>query len=487
MPTVGTLDHFKEWAYKLILDSGDNWELEPFQEDVVRDVLAGFSEVWLVIPEGNGKTTLLAGISLYHAAHTPTAFVPIGASSREQAEILYRQAEGFVLRTPSMRAEGNKASKGFWPQEGHRRIKCHDTAGRIQVYAADDRTADGVIPSLAMLDELHRHRNLRLYRTWAGKLEKRGGQILTISTAGEPESEFEETREKIIKSAQVRQNGGPRLRVEGDSIVLHDWAVRNRAEIDDMRVVAEANPLSTVTPEKLERKFKSPTMTEAHWLRFVCDIAARESGQAVLPEEWDPLGEDNIHTRADYRLGFLDLGWKIDTTGMGVLYWESHDRRCVVDSMRIEPPVDEADIVKGLVERQQRHDVKGWVYDPNAGGQQMVQLLEKGEHPHQGDTKFTFIEHSQDNAPMALAAARLDEAIRAQWIRHDKNPDLRSHALNTVRKQLGGEKWKYDRPPEAKGDARTKFPIDIFTGLLMAHSVAVDENDKPQDNSVYIF
>jgi hypothetical protein len=51
----------------------------------------------------------------------------------------------------------------------------------------------------------------------------------------------------------------------------------------------------------------------------------------------------------------------------------------------------------------------------------------------------------------------------------------RKHVLNAVRKSLGGEKWKYDRPPEAKGEARKKFPIDALTGLLMAHNVAMDE------------
>jgi phage terminase large subunit-like protein len=115
------------------------------------------------------------------------------------------------------------------------------------------------------------------------------------------------------------------------------------------------------------------------------------------------------------------------------------------------------------------------VYDPNAGGAQMAQLLDKGEHPRQGDARFDFVEHSQDNAPMAQAAQRLDEAIRSGWLLHDQNPDLRKHVLNAVRKSLGGEKWKYDRPPEAKGEARRKFPIDALTGLLMAHNVAMDE------------
>jgi hypothetical protein len=479
MAEVGTLEHFKEWAYDLILDTGDNWELESFQEDLIRDLFAGYSEVWSVIPEGNTKTTTVSGIGLYHIRFTPSAFAPVGASSREQAEVMYRQAEGFVLRTEGMAAKNKREATGFVCQEGYRRILCNDSAGRMQVYAADDRTADGVIPTLAILDELHRHRNLRLYRTWRGKLAKRSGQILTISTAGEPESEFEETRAKIIEDATERSNGGPRVRAAGEDIVLHDWAVRDRTQADDMDAVAAANPFSSITAEVLRKKRASPTMTDAHWLRFVCNIAARESGQAILPEEWDALQVEPFKPEGKWRVGFLDLGWKIDTTGLGVLYWESAESRWITDVKVLEPPVDEADIVRALVERQLKHEPIGWVFDPNAGGAQMAQMLDKGTHPLQGDVNLEFIEHSQDNAPMALAAARLDEAIRAGWIKHD--------GLNAVRKDLGGEKWKYDRPPEAKGQRREKYPIDALTGVLMGHSVAVAEHDEPESGSVYFF
>jgi phage terminase large subunit-like protein len=125
------------------------------------------------------------------------------------------------------------------------------------------------------------------------------------------------------------------------------------------------------------------------------------------------------------------------------------------------------------------------VYDPNAGGRQMVQLLEKGEHPRQDGVEFKFIEHSQDNAPMGLAAVRLHEAIRKGWIRHDGDDGFKKHVTNAVRKSLGGEKWKYDRPPDALGRRRQQFPIDGLTGLLMGHSVAVAENAVQTNSTVY--
>jgi phage terminase large subunit-like protein len=169
-------------------------------------------------PGGQRQDDVHGGPRLYHGDYTESAFVPIGASSREQAEILYRQAEGLVMRTPGLRDR-------FKCQEGYRRIKCLRTGGRIQVYAADDRTADGIIPTLALLDELHRHRNLRLYRTWRGKLLKRNGQIVTISTAGEPGGEFEDTRANIRQMADDVRTDGCHTRAVGDDIVLHDWAI----------------------------------------------------------------------------------------------------------------------------------------------------------------------------------------------------------------------------------------------------------------------
>jgi hypothetical protein len=40
--------------------------------------------------------------------------------------------------------------------------------------------------------------------------------------------------------------------------------------------------------------------------------------------------------------GFIDVGWKIDTTGIGVLLWESDERRVIADTLVLEPPVDES-------------------------------------------------------------------------------------------------------------------------------------------------
>src|SRR5690606_21859421 len=98
-----TVPHFRAWSADAVLDNGQRFVLEPFQEAFLADVFSGIPECWLIVPEGNGKTTLIALLALYHAEFRPDASVPVAASSREQAEILYRQGEGFVRRTARLR------------------------------------------------------------------------------------------------------------------------------------------------------------------------------------------------------------------------------------------------------------------------------------------------------------------------------------------------------------------------------------------------
>jgi phage terminase large subunit-like protein len=190
---------------------------------------------------------------------------------------MYRQAEGFVLRTPGMRDR-------FKCQEGYRRIKCLRTGGRLAGVRGGRPDGDGIIPGgIALVDELHRHRDLRLYRVWVGKLVKRGAQIVTISTAGEPASEFEETRERIQQTATTSSGDGCHVRAAARTSSCTTSGCRSAKLADDMEVVAEANPRADITAEVLRKKRESPTMTDEHWLRFVCNIATRADGSPITP------------------------------------------------------------------------------------------------------------------------------------------------------------------------------------------------------------
>jgi hypothetical protein len=495
-----TLDHFRYWASLTTLDNGLPWELEDFQLEVLADVFAGYREVLAVLPTGSYKTTTFGGFALYHCHFTPEAAVPIGAAAKDQAAILYKQAAGFVRRSKFLTLR-------FKVQGGYRRIiGLGSLAGReIRVYSASDQTGDGIIPSLALIDELHRHKGHDLYGTWRDKLTKRDGQMVTLSTAGDDENNpLEQLREDAHKMPDVTTIDGRhvRARSKGREFCMHEWALRHGDDLDDLKVVKLANPASQVTMEELRMRRDSPSTKPWQWSRFTCNLRAKGEDSAITPEDFDARRHDGlvIPPEIPTYLG-LDLGWKIDHTGITPLGWESPKRRLIAGAVTIAPPVEEFEVVRALLLFHESLNILGVVYDPNAGGTQMVQQLEKGTHelqtsddareaaglPPIAESRATgpleFIEHSQDNAPMSLAAVRFDEAFRYGWVHHDgarvcstpgcRCGGFRGHVINAVTKTLGGEKWKYDRPSDAKGGKRAKYPIDGLTGALMAHSVAV--------------
>lgn len=454
----------------MVLDNGENWEPEAFQLEFAEDLFAGTPELWLVVPEGNGKTTLLSGLALYHGDYTPDAAVLMAASSRDQCGLLLSQAIGFVRRSPGF-------DRRFRTFEGYRRIDCLRSHGQIQVFAADDRTGDGVIPTLALLDELHRHRSLRLYRTWRGKLGKRGGQLAAISTAGEPGGEFEVTRERARTEAPEITETGRHIRAAGPEMVLHDYGLRQDDDPEDLTVVKEANPFSGITRETLARKAASPTMTSIHWRRFVCNLATRTEAAAIGEAEWAARDHDEEPaegTRCDVG---LDLGWKWDATALTPLFdgdWNSEELCWLLGRSRIiVPPRNGNSLRPEKIQQAFRalhgeHPIGRVVMDPSAGGEQLADWLET-------ELGVSVVSHSQKTQPMALAAARFMEALRSDRLRHVKDPDLTRHVLNAVLKELPDGGVKFVRPAEARSsDEETpRREIDGLIAAAMVLSVAM--------------
>lgn len=458
---VFTIEHFRAWASELVLDSGEMWELEPFQTAFIEDVFKGIPECWLIVPEGNGKTTLIGGLALYHCQHKQTAWVPVAASSREQAEILYRQAEGFVLRTPALQPV-------FKCQEGYRRIRCDSMGSRIQVFAADDRTGDGVIPTLCLVDELHRHRDLRLYRTWRGKLEKRHGQIVTISTAGEPGGEFEETRERIRQSTDDVTRDGAFVRASSPRLVLHEWAVPEDADVEDFAVVKEANPFSGVTEEMLREKFESPTMMLQHWRRFVCNLPTRSDMAAIQEKEWfDAQTDEEIPPGQQIDVG-LDVGWKWDTTACVPLWMRAENDRILGPARVLVPPRDGSSLDPNLVEHalvqiHQRNPIQTLVMDMSRA--ETIAAWAEGEFG------CKVIDRSQSNKFAAEDYEKFMEALRSGWLKHSGDKDLTRHALNAVARILPYGDARFERPAQTRNTSMQDLRvIDALTAAAMVHS-----------------
>jgi phage terminase large subunit-like protein len=484
-----TTDHFRKYAGLMVLDNGQPWKVGTYFLEVVDEVHKGIPEVWLDVPEGNAKTTNLSGYALYHADYTPEAMVPMAAASRDQTMWLFGQAAGFIRRTPDL-------GKRFRIYEGYRRIDALRTRGRIQVFAADDRTGDGVIFTLALLEELHRHPDLRLYRTWRGKLDKRTwyipwldewrqAQIAAISTAGAPGSEYETTKANTLKVAEVTRKGCHTV-ARTPEMVLHQHALRPGEDVHDLKLVKKANPFPGVTIASLKRKHDSPSMMVSHWSRFVCGIATRGGETAIAPEEWGALPRTEIPRGEPIAVG-LDLGWKWDTTAI-VPFWmpEPHRRVFGVPEVIVPPRNGTSTPPRKIREAFQRihkrNPIHTVVLDPNAGGEQLAEWIEDPD----GGLGARAIAWSQSNEPQAVAYERVMESIREGWIEHPHDDTLTQHFLNAVAKRVLGNRYRFDRPSstrQAKGQDQRVIDC-IQAGAAVLAYFAEEEAEPAREFSL---
>jgi phage terminase large subunit-like protein len=373
----------------------------------------------------------------------------------------------------------------FRPYEGYRKIIHFQNGGRgIKVYAADANTGDGVIPTLALCDELHRWPDLRLYRLWKGKLNKRGGQIVGISTAGEPGGEFEEQRDSIRQMGVKRQRNGAHIRVEGPNIVMNEWQVRDVRLISDMEAVKEANPLSTITLEGLTDDFNSPTTDLGDWKRLKCNIPARSSLTAITEAEWDGAYVDDKLREGDFIDLGLDIAWKHDTTAIQPLLC-TEDYRLLADPLILVPPrdgsmLDPEDVKIALEHFCDTYVVNTVVMDMHQGAD-IAHWLER-------EKGVTVVAWAQGNMQAAEDYEEFMKALRSvepgERLCHNGNHELRKHVMNAIARSLPADKRRFDRPSQARG--RRKQETRVIDCLMAASWVNSFVANPPEEESPLI-
>ena len=292
---------------------------------MLRDYFGGTTETLILIPKKNGKSTLLAALSLFHLVSTPDAECVIAAASRDQASILFRQAVGFINRTDGLRARLD-------PKGGYREIRRLGDGGRLRVLASDADTADGVIPTLALVDELHRHKSADLYGVFRDGLGPRNGRMITISTAGDDElSPLGVMRRAALQLPGVERTGSHTYAKSTDGgYVMHEWALSKDDDLHDLDLVAEANPAPWQDREALRRRHDSPSMTPWQWARFACGVWTQDEHAWLPAGAWDALAAPGVEIPDGSRVWVgVDIGLKYDRSAV-VVCWPRDDGKVVV-------------------------------------------------------------------------------------------------------------------------------------------------------------
>jgi phage terminase large subunit-like protein len=452
---------FADFCSKLVLEDGRSMELEAFQRAMLADYFGGATETLILLPKKNGKSTLLGALALFHLISTPDAECVIGAASRDQATILYDQAAGFVRRTPGL-------AQYVDVKRGYREMRKRGDSGRIRVLAADVDTADGVIPTMALVDELHRHRSADLYGIFRDGLGPRAGRMITISTAGGHEmSPLGQMRAAALSLPTVERAGAHTFASTPDrSYVMHEWALRKEDDLDDLQVVALANPASWQTIPALRARHDSPSMLPWQWARFACGVWVSSEAWWISAEDWNVLGEESELVPGErITLGFDGarvgdstalVGCRVSDGLVGLIaVWEAP-----ADAPSWEVPAGEVDAV--LAEVMERYRVLRGYFDPPLWRSEIDSWARE-----YGDKVIQ--RYDTARAKMMGAVERFRTDVATQRLKHTGDVTLTRHVLNAqTREARGGGYWL------AKDRPGSPHKIDAAVAAVLAYEARAD-------------
>ncbi|WP_139975833.1 terminase TerL endonuclease subunit [Ochrobactrum sp. CGA5] len=167
---------------------GDLMILEPWQVFVLSTAFGWvdadgnrrFRRVYVEVPRGNGKSSFSSPVGLYMLALDGEAGAEVysAATTRDQARIVFRDAQAMARKMPGYR---NRFSVDVTAQA----IVQLKSSSAFKALSAEGHTLDGLNIHLAIVDELHAHKNRDVYDVLETGLGKRPQSMLwMITTAG---------------------------------------------------------------------------------------------------------------------------------------------------------------------------------------------------------------------------------------------------------------------------------------------------------------
>lgn len=431
-------------------------KLEPFQRKIVAELFADRREALILIPRGNGKTTLLAALALWHLLSRPDARIAIGAASREQASVLFDIARGMASH----------------PQIAKRvaitRREIRTEHGWLKIVSSDGPKQHGLILTLAIVDELHAHRNDELYTALrTGLLKVPDAQLWTISTAGIGEESALgnlRARAKVLPDIKAK---GPFTHATGPNFGMMEWALPESADVDDMEVVKTVNPASWLTVDALGQQREA--VHEIAFRRYHCNQWVGAQAPWITGDVWDACaGEPLIPEGSEVILG-VDAAIRHDSTCVARV--RRDDRGIYHAEFRVWTPsrgreIELENVLDFIRDQSKTYRVKSVVYDPQFMWHAAQRLESEG---------MEMIEWRQDNARMVPATRTLHEAITHGKLRHGGDKTVRSHAL-------AAEVVETERGIRIKKTA-SRDRIDAVVALSMAVDWASRQDERRR--SVY--
>lgn len=482
-------------------DAGKPFKLRPWQREWIEEIYrTGKNGRRLVrtavlsVARKNGKSTLVSAVSLAHLLGTerePRGQIYIGATDRDQANVIFAEVEAMLEASPWLRDQVNV-------QRSAKRVESYIDGSELVALSSDARKAHGLNPTLVILDELAQWGSgigIRLYNALMTAGGARAEPLkLIISTQAEDDtskmSELIDYGEQV--NAGVIENPtfwGRTYTVpeELDPFDETGWPLANPA-LGDFRTLADMRELA-------ERAKRMPTERAAFENLYLNRRVAADERWIDKPTwlacqgEIDPealVGQDCF--------GGLDLASVSDLTSLALFFpksgavllwnWLPADR-VAERSERDRVPYD-VWAEQGLIELTpgkatskkvvaRRLDEISRRYQPRAIGFDRHGMKEIDQILEEEGIELPLVEHGQGFVSMSPSMKATEAKVLNRELVHDNA--VLTWAVSNVRLVRDDA----DNHKPSKGRSREK--IDPAVALIMAIGVAVQHQDEPDDRA----
>jgi phage terminase large subunit-like protein len=437
----GSRSSSKPWTFQQFCDL-IGLELEPFQRKIASAIAGPQRETVVLICRGNGKTTLLAAVSLWHLLTVENAAVYCAAAGRKQAAILYEAAAEFARKLDLANIVDRHLELRWCPDPAKPRV----FERHLRVLAADARQLHGLMrPSLVIVDEMHAHPDDEVYVTLrSAMLKVPGSKLVCISSAGQgADTPLGRLRTRAFAQPSVVRKGAF-TDAKGPNLRLLEWSLPEDADITDPKTVAKANPASWITPALLAETAEA--IPELSFRRFHAGQWTERAGHWLPAGAWQACVGAPEFTDGERIWVGLDVGGEVASTALtwinenlNINVWIGHGDAAILEAKeRIE-------------ELATRYDLCEFIFDPWRAGQLAQELQERG---------INVREFAQSDSRMCPASARLYDAIVHKRIVLPDDEEMRQQSANTVARH-SRRGWRIDAPAR-------DVNVDSIVALAMA-------------------
>lgn len=483
--------------------AGEPWKLMEWMEYEVIRPLFGYKRadgtrlyrtMWLEVPRKNAKTTLAAGLALYGllADNEPGAQIYMGARDRAQARLCFELARKMVNASPKLKSRC-RAVRSY--------IEVPKTGSVLRTISGDALSQHGFNAHIAVLDEVHAHKNREIWDVLTSSVgARRQPIVIGITTAGvyDPNHIAYELHEYAVRVANGEHDDSSFLTVIYGADVDDQW--------DNPEIWKKANPSLNITvmEDFLKTEVVKAKVSPARQTTFsqlYLNKWTREVSRWLDMSIWDLCGEKIINPE-DYKnrscfVG-LDLSTTIDMTAMVRLYPEEDESYTIIPHFWL--PQD------NIYEKEKKDRLpythwaeKGFLTltPGNVIDYKFIKhtIMEVADHSHIMELAYdawnaTAIITELQEMGMRVAPTRqgfatlsaptkhLETLIMQKKINHGNNPVLRSHADGSLVITDPAGNIKPDK-------SRSITRIDGIVALIMAINSAMLAGSNLMGKSVY--